>query len=218
MRLLASALVLVALPSFHVSVQPLPAPVRAEVAGAWHAGCPVPLSGLRLLTVGYWGFDGAVHSGQLVVNAGAAPKLAKVFRRLYELRFPIHHMALANAYGADHPADGDVSAAFACRQAVPSPCVGGTGTGPLVGARLRRGGRPQPGREPLRRLRDDARQAGALLPRPLTGAARDGHAGGRAGVRGRGVGLGRLVDGVDEGLHALLQRTRPLQLAAADRG
>ena len=129
MRLLASALVLVALPSFHVSVQPLPAPVRAEVAGAWHAGCPVPLSGLRLLTVGYWGFDGAVHSGQLVVNAGAAPKLAKVFRRLYELRFPIHHMALANAYGADHPADGDVSAAFACRQAVPSPCVGGTGTG-----------------------------------------------------------------------------------------
>ena len=74
MRLLASALVLVALPAFRVSVQPLPAPVRAEVAGAWHAGCPVPLSGLRLLTLGYWGFDGAVHSGQLVVNAGAAPK------------------------------------------------------------------------------------------------------------------------------------------------
>ena len=27
-------------------------------------GCPVPLSGLRLLTVTYWGFDGHTHRGQ----------------------------------------------------------------------------------------------------------------------------------------------------------
>jgi hypothetical protein len=125
-RLLAS---LLALAAFHVSVRPLPAPVRAEVATAWHPGCPVPLSGLRLLTVDYWGFDGAVHSGQLVVNAGAAPRLAKVFRKLFELRFPIRHMSVDDGYTATPPADGDVSAAFSCRQAVPSPCVGGTGTG-----------------------------------------------------------------------------------------
>jgi hypothetical protein len=119
------------MPAFHVSARPLPAPLRSAVATAWHSGCPVPLSGLRLLTVDYWGFDGAVHSGQLVVGAQAAPKLAKVFRRLYELRFPIHHMAVDEAYGAavHRPADGDESASFSCRQAVPSPCVGGTGTG-----------------------------------------------------------------------------------------
>jgi hypothetical protein len=125
-RLLASAL---ALAAFHVSIEPLPAPVRARVATAWHAGCPVPLSGLRLLTVSYWGFDGAVHSGQLVVNADAAPKLAKVFRRLYALQFPIRHMAVGDSYTTAPPADGDVTASFSCRQAVPSPCVGGTGTG-----------------------------------------------------------------------------------------
>jgi len=127
-RVLAAVLTLAVAPSFHVSVRPLPAPVRAQVATAWHAGCPVPLSGLRLLTVDYWGFDGGVHSGQLVVNATAAPRLAKVFRRLFELRFPIRHMAVADGYTAIPP-DGDVTSAFSCRQAVPSPCVGGTGTG-----------------------------------------------------------------------------------------
>jgi hypothetical protein len=119
-------------PAFHTSAKPLPAPVRSEVkARAWHAGCPVPLSGLRLLTVSYWGFDDRVHAGQLVVNASAAAPLAKVFRKLYTLRFPIHHMRLADVYGPPRgrPADGDVTGSFECRQAVPSPCTGGTGTG-----------------------------------------------------------------------------------------
>jgi hypothetical protein len=54
-----------------------------------------------------------------------------VFRRLYQLRFPIRHMRLADAYGSSRsqPADGDISGSFECRQAVPSPCTGGTGTG-----------------------------------------------------------------------------------------
>jgi hypothetical protein len=132
MRLLALPLALLALPPFHSSIRPLPAPVRSEVrARAWHSGCPVPLSGLRLLTVTYWGFDGRSHRGQLVVNAKVARPLATVFRQLYRLRFPIRHLALANAYGSprSRPADGDISGSFECRQAVPSPCTGGTGTG-----------------------------------------------------------------------------------------
>ena len=128
-RLLAVPLVVLA---FHAAVQPLPAPLRAELTGRfWHQGCPVPLERLRVLTVRHWGFDGHVHTGQLVVNADAAAQLARVFRRLYALRFPIRHMRLADAYGpaASRPADNDISAAFQCRQAVPSPCTGGSGTG-----------------------------------------------------------------------------------------
>jgi D-alanyl-D-alanine carboxypeptidase-like protein len=131
MRALAVA-VLLAAPVFQSTIKPLPAPVRSEVkARAWHAGCPVPLSGLRLLTVSYWGFDHHVYRGQLVTNADAAPKLAIVFRKLYALRFPIHHMALAAMYGprSAHPGDGDVTASFECRQSVPSPCTGGTASG-----------------------------------------------------------------------------------------
>jgi hypothetical protein len=133
MRVLALALAGLAVHAFHATTRSLPASVRAEVIASdhYHAGCPVPLSGLRLLTVTYWGFDGATHTGQLVVNANATGRLTAVFRQLYAMRFPIHHMAVSDEYGprSVQPADGDVTASFECRQAVPSPCTGGTGTG-----------------------------------------------------------------------------------------
>jgi D-alanyl-D-alanine carboxypeptidase len=129
MRLLAVPLAVLA---FHTSVQPLSSQQRGDLNGpSWHRGCPVALSDLRLLTVTHWGFDGRAHTGQLVVNERFAVPLSRVFRRLYELRFPIRHMSFADAYGpsGSRPADGDVTASFECRQAVPSPCTGGTGTG-----------------------------------------------------------------------------------------
>jgi hypothetical protein len=54
-----------------------------------------------------------------------------VFRKLYGLHFPIRHLQLADMYGPTRgrPRDGDVSGSFDCRQAVPSPCTGGSGTG-----------------------------------------------------------------------------------------
>jgi hypothetical protein len=132
MRILAVPLALVALHGFQSSIKPLPAAVKSRVVagGAWHAGCPVPLSELRLLTVSYRGFDGHSHTGQLVVRARYAADLATVFRKLYAIRFPIHHMSLA-MYGSprEWPADRDLTGSFECRQAVPSPCTGGTGTG-----------------------------------------------------------------------------------------
>jgi hypothetical protein len=130
--LFAAIAVVAALAPFQSVIQPLAGASRAEVErSAWHQGCPVALSDLRLLSVSYVGFDGDAHTGQLVVNRSAAAPLARVFRDLYRLRFHIHHMGLTDAYGPArlHPADGDVSSAFDCRQAVPSPCVGGSGTG-----------------------------------------------------------------------------------------
>ena len=117
---------------FDSSFEPLSPSVRGKLSGTfWHPGCPVTLSGLRLLTTTYWGFDGQEHVGQVVVNAKAAAPLSQVFRRLHALRFPIRHMALADTYGppGGRPKDGDVTQSFECRQAVPSPCSGGTGTG-----------------------------------------------------------------------------------------
>ena len=84
-----------------------------------------------MLSVSHWGFDGQIYTGQLVVNRSAARPLATVFRRLYALRFPIRHMQFADAYVPRRmqPRDQDISGSFECRQAVPSPCSGGTGTG-----------------------------------------------------------------------------------------
>ena len=71
------------------------------------------------------------HTGQLVVNRRAAGPLARAFRSLYARRFPIRHMRFADYYGPvrGRPTGGDTTASFECRQAVPSPCTGGSGTG-----------------------------------------------------------------------------------------
>ena len=125
--------ILLALTPFHSSAKPLPPPVQKQLkaGGFWHRGCPVGLSGLRLLTVSHRGFDGRTHTGQLIVNRSAARPLARAFRKLHGLHFPIRHMRLADFYGPrrGRPRDGDVTASFECRQAVPSPCAGGRGTG-----------------------------------------------------------------------------------------
>jgi CubicO group peptidase (beta-lactamase class C family) len=129
MRLLALPFVAVTLSA---SIQPLSPAQRAQLNGTyWHRGCPVSLSQLRVLTVKHWGFDNETHTGQLVVNQTAAEPLRRVFRQLYRLHFPIRHMRFSDGYGpkSAQPADGDVTASFECRQAVPSPCSGGSGTG-----------------------------------------------------------------------------------------
>ena len=72
-----------------------------------------------------------MHEGQLIVNRDSAAALARVFRRLYRLQFPIRHMRLGDIYGPRRaiPRDQDVTASFQCRQSVPSPCTGGTASG-----------------------------------------------------------------------------------------
>ena len=136
MRVLALPAMLLAFSpfqGFHSSIKPLPSSVRADLKnhGYWHKGCPVSMSQLRVLTVTHRGFDGHNHTGQLVTNANQAAGLAKVFHQLYRLHFPIHHMRLADVYGphGSGPKDGDTSGSFECREAVPSPCTGGTKNG-----------------------------------------------------------------------------------------
>jgi hypothetical protein len=124
-------MVLVQQPS-ESSIQKLPPNLRASLVdgGHWKPGCPVPLRDLRLLTVRHWGFDGRGHNGQLIVNKDVAAPLARVFRRLFALRFPIRYMRV-DIYEPGYvlPAHNDVSGSFECREAVPSPCVGGAASG-----------------------------------------------------------------------------------------
>jgi hypothetical protein len=133
LSLFALPAAVLALGGFQASTERLPQAVRTELQkeGFYRQGCPVRLAGLRLLTVSHWDFHGRTQTGQLVVNAAAAGPLTRVFHKLYSLHFPIRHMQLADMYGPvrERPKDNDVTGAFDCRQAVPSPCTGGTGTG-----------------------------------------------------------------------------------------
>lgn len=97
-----------------------------KASGEWHRGCPVGRFQLRVLTARYYGFDHRTHLGQIVVNGSVAAPLAKVFRKLYAMRFPIREMSFDSMYGPHPDKNGDVTASFECRNAVPSPCNGNT--------------------------------------------------------------------------------------------
>ena len=97
----------------------LSAAVRTRMTGvSWHPGCPVSMDQLRLLRVSYWGFDHAVHTGELVVNASAATPLSSAFRLLFDARFPIRQMRVVDDFGGDDERSmlADNTSAFNCRQ------------------------------------------------------------------------------------------------------
>ena len=95
---------------------------RSQVRYSWHPGCPVALSGLRMITMTYRGFDHRVHTGALVVNAAVTGKLILVFRKLFAMRYPIRQMVPVDVYhGSDYASiQADNTSAFNCRNATGS--------------------------------------------------------------------------------------------------
>jgi hypothetical protein len=75
--------------------------VRERVRYSWRRGCPVGPVELRLLLVDYWGFDGQVHRGELIVHRDHARRMLAVFGKLFTARYPIQHLRLLDAYRAD---------------------------------------------------------------------------------------------------------------------
>lgn len=113
-------------PAFHGRAQRIGPQLRQRMTGvSWHRGCPVGLSGLRLLTVIHWGFDDDVHRGRLVVNREQASEVLRALRSLFELGYPIRQMRLVDAYGADDHRSmaADNTSAFNCRFVAGSPGV-----------------------------------------------------------------------------------------------
>jgi hypothetical protein len=105
---------------FAFSARPLSDAQRHRLNGSsWHPGCPVGLDDLRYLRLGYYGFDGAVHRGALVVNADAVAAVRTAFADLFAHRFPIRRMHLVDDYGASDYAsiEADNTSAFNCRRA-----------------------------------------------------------------------------------------------------
>ena len=120
MKLLLVALVVLQ-PPFTQSVSRVTA---AQLPYSWHAGCPVGPPQLRRVRLSYWGFDGRAHTGALIVNATAVRDVVRVFRRLYNARFPIRRLRPIDAYrGIDERSlAADNTAAFNCRYVIgPGP-------------------------------------------------------------------------------------------------
>lgn len=91
--------------------------IRQRMGQTWSEACPVGLGGLRYLTVSFRGFDGAAHTGELVVNAEVADDVVQVFRRLFDAGFPIEEMRLPTTADLTAPptGDGNNTAGLVCR-------------------------------------------------------------------------------------------------------
>lgn len=107
-----------AAPRFHGSAAVIDAATRARMTFSWRPGCPVPIEDLRRLTVDHWGFDGAVHRGELIVREDYADAVLGAMRSLFDARFPIARMELVDVYMADdrRSTAANNTSAFNCRR------------------------------------------------------------------------------------------------------
>jgi D-alanyl-D-alanine carboxypeptidase len=104
--------------SFRASIRPISAALARTMTGvSWRPGCPVALTDLRAVTLSYVDFGGTGRSGTLVVNRDVAAAVVRVFRRLYDIRFPIRRITPVDAYGGDdyRSIEADNTSAFNCR-------------------------------------------------------------------------------------------------------
>ena len=104
---------------FASSISPMTPQLRDRMGESWSPACPVKLSELRYLNVSFRGFDGAAHTGEIVVNASVAEDVVDVFRQLFAAGFPIEEMRLPTTADLKAPptGDGNNSASYVCRAA-----------------------------------------------------------------------------------------------------
>ncbi len=100
---------------FVSTVDPVPADVVSR--STWSEVCPVGLDQLRYVTLPFWGFDGLVHTGELLVHADAVAVVVAGFSVLFDRQFPIESMQITTVAELDAAmtGDGNNTSAFVCR-------------------------------------------------------------------------------------------------------
>ncbi|MGW7680405.1 M15 family metallopeptidase [Kribbella sp. NPDC054772] len=95
----------------------------AMVPNTYRAGCPVKPSSLRLLQLNYWGFDGRVHRGELILRDAAVAKMITVWTSSFAAKFPIRQMRRVDVYGGNDVRSmaADNTSMFNCRRVTGDP-------------------------------------------------------------------------------------------------
>jgi hypothetical protein len=105
---------------------PIPPEIQKKMMNSsWRCGCPVSLEELAYTKVSFWGFDGKVHEGELVVHRKLTPEVLQIFIELFESHFPIERMKLIDDYDHDDnkSMEADNTSAFNCRSRTGNPGV-----------------------------------------------------------------------------------------------
>ncbi|MFV0285960.1 MAG: M15 family metallopeptidase [Demequina sp.] len=98
----------------------LDVPSDVATRSSWEAACPVDLEDLAYVVMPYWGFDGKVHTGEMIVADEHAADVTAAFKEIYAARFPIEEMRVISREERDSPTTGDhnVTSGFTCRKIV----------------------------------------------------------------------------------------------------
>ena len=102
-------------PAYRSSIDTVTA---ADLGSSWRSGCPVAPSDLRRVRVTYWGFDGQVHTGDLIIRSTEAGHVASAMKALYDARFQIQRIHPVQRYGSsdDESMAANNTSAFNCRR------------------------------------------------------------------------------------------------------
>jgi len=100
-----------------------PAPASVLRRSTWSPECPVRAAELAWVRLTFRGFDGARHTGELLVHTDVADDVVTVFRDLWRAEFPMEQVAVTTRAERDATptGDGNATSAFNCR-----PVTGGS--------------------------------------------------------------------------------------------
>lgn len=89
-----------------------------DLHASWRAGCPLGIDELSAVDVSFWGYDGLVRTGRLIVATDLAEEMVAIMHELFEARFPIERMEPVDVYGGDDNQSmaANNTSAFNCRQ------------------------------------------------------------------------------------------------------
>jgi len=118
-KLLLLLLPILSFASYQASINPITPTIKKRMiqGGSYKSYCPISLSDLRYIKLKYIGFDNKEHSGELIANKAIAKDIVSIFKKLYEVRYPIRQMRLVSDFGASDFAsiEADNTSAFNCR-------------------------------------------------------------------------------------------------------
>jgi 5-hydroxyisourate hydrolase-like protein (transthyretin family) len=114
-------------------VSTIPTSMWNQMTGrSWHRGCPVGRSGLRLLRINYWAYDGYRHRGEVVARTDAIDNIRGALTAMYRRQLPLRSLYRVDRFGwSDRLGGADDyrsmasgnSSAFNCRDVVGRPGV-----------------------------------------------------------------------------------------------
>ena len=81
-------------------VTTIPTAMWNQMTGrSWHAGCPVGRSGLRLLRINYWAYDGYRHRGEVVARTDAIDNIRGALTAMYRRELPLRSLYRVDRFG-----------------------------------------------------------------------------------------------------------------------